>query len=62
MALNTHYTAQIVAAVAASKSRVLIQSSWSALQGDDIPDSIYQLGPAPHDWLLPRMAAVVHHG
>eukprot|EP00953_Heterococcus_sp_UTEX-ZZ885_P032533 16983-Heterococcus_DN1.PRE.1 len=51
-----------MAAVAASKSRVLIQSSWSALQGDDIPDSIYQLGPAPHDWLLPRMAAVVHHG
>jgi sterol 3beta-glucosyltransferase len=60
--LATLYTAQIVKAVAASNSRVLIQSSWSALQGDNIPDSIYQLGPAPHDWLLPRMAAVVHHG
>ena len=34
--------------------------------GLDVPDcgasDVFVLGEAPHDWLLPRMAAVVHHG
>jgi sterol 3beta-glucosyltransferase len=28
----------------------------------DLPASIYRLESAPHAWLFPRMAAVVHHG
>jgi UDP:flavonoid glycosyltransferase YjiC (YdhE family) len=28
----------------------------------DLPDNIYMLGPAPHDWLFERVSAVVHHG
>jgi hypothetical protein len=43
-------------------ARVVVQSNWSDLKADHLPSSIYLLGPAPHDWLLPRMAAVVHHG
>jgi len=43
--------------------RVLIQSSWSDMaSGLDIPDNVFFLGECPHDWLLPRVAAVVHHG
>jgi UDP:flavonoid glycosyltransferase YjiC (YdhE family) len=60
--LSLQLHTQIVLAVNASNARVLIQSSWSALKGENIPDTVFQLGPAPHDWLLPRMAAVVHHG
>ncbi|MCA9915208.1 MAG: glycosyltransferase, partial [Anaerolineae bacterium] len=26
------------------------------------PETIFKLDQAPHDWLFPRMAAVVHHG
>ena len=29
---------------------------------DAWPDSILKIESAPHDWLFPRMAAVVHHG
>jgi UDP:flavonoid glycosyltransferase YjiC (YdhE family) len=28
----------------------------------NIPDTIFALDSAPHAWLFPRMAAVVHHG
>jgi UDP:flavonoid glycosyltransferase YjiC (YdhE family) len=27
-----------------------------------VPDNVFVLNSAPHNWLFPRMAAVVHHG
>jgi UDP:flavonoid glycosyltransferase YjiC (YdhE family) len=27
-----------------------------------VPDSVFVIDSAPHDWVFPRMAAVVHHG
>ena len=32
------------------------------MQAVPVPESVFVLGSAPHDWLFPRMAAVVHHG
>jgi sterol 3beta-glucosyltransferase len=29
---------------------------------DTLPENIFMLESAPHSWLFPRMAAVVHHG
>jgi len=28
----------------------------------DLPESVFAIDFAPHEWLFPRMAAVVHHG
>lgn len=43
--------------------RAVIALGWSSLsEGASIPKSVYLLGSAPHSWLFPRMAAVVHHG
>ena len=28
----------------------------------ELPSNVYLSGPAPHTWLLPQMAATVHHG
>ncbi|QPC83176.1 glycosyltransferase family 1 protein [Phototrophicus methaneseepsis] len=42
--------------------RGIIQSGWAGLQADDLPDDIFLLDSAPHDWLFPRMKAVIHHG
>ncbi|KAJ8566661.1 hypothetical protein ON010_g6460 [Phytophthora cinnamomi] len=53
----------IVEAAKQANARVLIQSSWSDMAGDlVIPDNIFFLGNCPHDWLMPRVSAVVHHG
>jgi sterol 3beta-glucosyltransferase len=42
--------------------RMVIQAGWAdlgaALQDDD---EVLVIGEAPHDWLFPKMAAVVHH-
>ena len=28
----------------------------------DLPGNIFVLGDTPHDWLFPKMSAVIHHG
>jgi sterol 3beta-glucosyltransferase len=43
--------------------RGLLAAGWSGMaQVGDLPDSVFMLDSAPHSWLFPRMAAVVHHG
>ncbi|NER88929.1 glycosyltransferase [Moorena sp. SIO3A2] len=42
--------------------RGIIATGWGGLAVADLPDSIFKIDSAPHDWLFPRMAAVVHHG
>jgi sterol 3beta-glucosyltransferase len=32
------------------------------LRPSDLPKTIFPLRDVPHDWLFPRVAAVVHHG
>ncbi|KAG6944926.1 hypothetical protein JG688_00016833, partial [Phytophthora aleatoria] len=56
-------TKMIIEAAQQARARVLIQSSWSDMAGDlDIPDNVFFIGNCPHDWLMPRVCAVVHHG
>lgn len=42
-----------------ARVRGIVQSGWAGLQvtGDDV----LTIGEAPHEWLLPKMAAVAHH-
>lgn len=42
--------------------RAILLGGWSELGKDDLPENILQIDYAPHDWLFPKMAAVVHHG
>ena len=43
--------------------RGILQAGWSGLEAQtDGRGDILSIGEAPHDWLLPRVAAVVHHG
>lgn len=52
-----------VTALRAVGARGILQAGWSGLAAvADGRDDILSIGEAPHDWLLPRMAAVVHHG
>lgn len=61
------FTKVIIEAVKLSKSRVILSKGWSGRLGVEsknitLPDSIYKLDRVPHDWLFPKMAAVMHHG
>lgn len=52
----------VVGAALQTGTRVVLQSSWAELKGENLPSNIYLLGNCPHDWLMPRMAGVIHHG
>ena len=52
----------IVEALTQARQRAILLSGWSDLGSLELPDSILRIDNVPHDWLFPRMAAVVHHG
>ena len=55
-------TGIILDALQRSEQRAVIQAGWGGLQPGDLPETAFPLDPAPHNWLFPRVAAVIHHG
>ncbi|MEZ4539638.1 MAG: glycosyltransferase [Chloroflexota bacterium] len=55
-------TANTLDALRLGGRRGVLLSGWAGLADGDLPGSILRLDAVPHDWLFPRMAAVVHHG
>ncbi len=55
-------TAIVVEALQKANVRGIIATGWGGLSVDDLPETIYKIENAPHDWLFPQVAAVVHHG
>jgi UDP:flavonoid glycosyltransferase YjiC (YdhE family) len=49
-------------ALAQSRQRGLLLTGWRGLTNTDLPDDVFKIETAPHDWLFPQMATVVHHG
>ena len=57
------FTKMIFEAVEKAGVRALVSKGWGGLgDKDHTPDNIYMLENTPHDWLFPRVSAVVHHG
>lgn len=52
----------VVDALLQAGIRGIIGTGWGGLSPDDLPETIFKVDNVPHDWLFPRMAAVVHHG
>jgi UDP:flavonoid glycosyltransferase YjiC (YdhE family) len=55
-------TQMILSGLERSGQRGIIHRGWAKLGAPDLPDSVMLVDGVPHDWLFPRMAAVVHHG
>jgi UDP:flavonoid glycosyltransferase YjiC (YdhE family) len=55
-------TRLIIEAVQKAGKRAVLLSGWAGLGMKEPPDFVYVLKYAPHSWLFPKMAAVVHHG
>jgi sterol 3beta-glucosyltransferase len=52
----------VLDALKQSGQRGVIATGWGELRQSDLPDEVFAVESVPHDWLFPRMAAVVHHG
>jgi len=55
-------TAVIVEALSRTGQRGILLTGWGGLKSADLPQTIFPIESVPHDWLYPRVAAVVHHG
>ena len=56
-------TEMVLAALAQTGQRGLLASGWSGLGKEKaMPDNVFVLDSAPHTWLMPQMAANIHHG
>jgi sterol 3beta-glucosyltransferase len=52
----------VLKALALTGQRGVLLTGWGGLGGRQLPSTVFQLDSIPHDWLFPRVAAVVHHG
>jgi len=55
-------TAVVVEALSRAGLRGILLSGWGALTHENLPDTVLPIESVPHEWLFPRVSAVVHHG
>ncbi|KAF7928034.1 uncharacterized protein EAE97_009832 [Botrytis byssoidea] len=56
------FTEMIFEAVKRAGVRALVSKGWGGLGGENTPENVFMLENTPHDWLFPKVKAVVHHG
>lgn len=60
---NSRRTRAVVEeAVRRAGVRAVLATGWGGIAADAGTGDLFVLDHAPHDWLFPRMSAVVHHG
>lgn len=55
-------TAAVLEALERTGQRGVLLAGWGSLGGGDLPPWAIAVSDVPHEWLLPRMRATVHHG
>ena len=55
-------TALVLGAVRRAGVRAVLLSGWGGLGSQQCTDDVFFADSLPHDWLFPRVAAIVHHG
>ena len=58
----TRVTRIVLEALRLSGRRGLLALGWGGLDPPALPPDVMAIDQAPHDWLFPQVAAVVHHG
>lgn len=55
-------TQEVVAALERAGQRGILIAGWGGLKDIKLPKTVLKVKTVPYDWLLPRVAAMVHHG
>ena len=58
----TPATRLVLQALGRAGQRGILLRGWHSLAECELPANVFTLDSAPHAWLFPRMAAIVHHG
>jgi sterol 3beta-glucosyltransferase len=59
---SQHMGRTIIDAVHRAKVRAVLATGSGGLAADEVPPDVFMVDQVPHDWLFPRVTAVVHHG
>ena len=59
---NGEQTQIVIETLQKTNRRGILVTAWGGLQGAEESDRVFVIDSVPFDWLLPRCAAVVHHG
>jgi sterol 3beta-glucosyltransferase len=57
-----HIYHTVLEALKRSVNRAIILSGWSDMENFELPDNVLAMNSVPHDWLMSRCKAVIHHG
>jgi UDP:flavonoid glycosyltransferase YjiC (YdhE family) len=60
--LPDEVTRKVVETLAITQQRGLLQLGWGGLQRYALPETVMMIDGVPHNWLIERTTAVVHHG
>jgi sterol 3beta-glucosyltransferase len=52
----------VLDALGKANLRGIIATGWGGLQASDLPETVFKVDSVLHNWLFPRVSAVVHHG
>jgi sterol 3beta-glucosyltransferase len=52
----------VIDALQKTGQRGILASGWGGLKASSLPQNVFMIDQVPHDWLFPRVKAVVHHG
>ncbi len=52
----------VLQALRLAGQRGILATGWGGLTADNTSKDIFVLDSVPHDWLFPKVAAIVHHG
>jgi UDP:flavonoid glycosyltransferase YjiC (YdhE family) len=55
-------TQVVLDAVRRSGQRAVLLTGWAGLSSHDLPDGVFALEQAPHEWLFDKVSVAVHHG
>lgn len=60
---DSQRTGRIIAeAIRLARVRAVVATGWGGIPSEELGKDVLILDQVPHDWLFPRMTAIVHHG
>jgi UDP:flavonoid glycosyltransferase YjiC (YdhE family) len=59
---GVHRTEIVLKALKLAGQRSVLATGWGGLTADNAPEGVFVLDSVPHDWLFPKVAAIIHHG
>jgi UDP:flavonoid glycosyltransferase YjiC (YdhE family) len=59
---NRKMTEALLLTLEKMKVRAILSGAFAHIQNNSLPEHLFFIDSVPHDWLFPKVVAVIHHG